>query len=414
MNYILVTGLALGAGSGWTSCGRQGGGETETCKVRKGELTIDLTEEGEVQATSAVNISSPAMSWRFGPLKITRIVEDGTVVSKGDTVIVFDPSEVLKVIMDAEAELEIARAELEQKQAEQESKIDELKANIETADLSYQIYEIKLEQATFDAEIDRKTIQLNLDKARIALEKAKEEIDNQGKIHHEEIQQSKLKIRQLEANLEEAHVTLRSLTVVSPAPGIAIIRKNWNTRNKWQVGDQPWSGNPLIDLPDLNELKAVAEISEVDVSKIGMGQKVEIRLDAFSDTVFSGKVISIANLAQFKGNDTQIKIFPVEILINDASEKFLPGMTVSCRIIIDRIADVLYVPLESIHAGEEGNFVYCRSGSGFSRKYVTTGIRNNDFIVIEDGLEEGEVVALSDPESGGDKVPGKAPAKARP
>jgi HlyD family secretion protein len=369
----------------------------ETCEVRKGEFLIDLTEEGEILATRAINISSPAMSWRFGLLKITQIVEDGQQVKAGDTVIVFDPSEVLKAIVDAEAELEIARAELEKLKAQQESKIEELRANIEISDISRRIIEIKLEQATFDADITRKEIGLNVDKAKISLNKAREEILNQEKIHHEEIQQSKLRIKQLEVNLAEANKTLETLTVVSPSSGIAIIRRNWNTQNKWQVGDQPWSGSPLIDLPDLSELKVEAEISEVDISKVQLDQAVEIKLDAFSDSRYSGTVINIANLAQFKNRDTKIKIFPVEVLIDSSSEVLMPGMTVSCRIIIDKIRDVLFIPLDALFLEDDNEYVYVKSGNSFQKETVKTGSRNNDYIIIDEGIEEGQIIALTDP-----------------
>jgi len=393
-NYTLIILCILGI-----SCNSRISQDTETCKVKKGRFFIDLTEEGEVWATHGINISAPNMSYRFGPLKITQMVEDGKEVSIGDTMIVFDPSEVLKAILDAESQLEIARAELEKQQAQQESRIADLEANIEIADISHKIFGIKLEQATFDADIERKTIQLNLEKAKISLNKAREEVLNQQKIHYEEIQQSKLRIRQLETNLAEAHVTLDRLNVVTPSNGIAIIRNNWSTRSKWQVGDQPWTGYPLIDLPDLSELKAVTEISEVDISKLETGQKVEIKLDAFSDDVYTGTVTTIANLAQFKNRDSQIKIFPVEILIEGGSEKFMPGMTVSCRIIVDNISDVLYVPLESIFNDETGKYVYIRSGTGFSKREIRTGRSNNDYIIIEEGLVEGDAVALSDPQA---------------
>ena len=270
-------------------------------------------------------------------LKITQLVEDGQSVNAGDTVILFDPSEVLNAIFTAETEIEIARADLEKLKAQQESKIEELRAEIEIAAISHRILEIKLEQATFAADITRKEIGLNLDKAKISLDKAGEEILNQEKIHYEEIQRSRLNIKQLEVNLADAQKTLDDLTVVSPSSGIAIIRTNWRTRNKWQVGDQPWSGSPIIDLPDLSELKVEAEISEVDISKVQLDQKVEIKLDAFSDTAYSGTVMSIANLARFKTQDSKIKIFPVEVLIDGTSEKFLPGMTVSCIISIEKI-----------------------------------------------------------------------------
>ena len=371
--------------------------EVETCNVKNGLFYIDLVEEGEIQATNSINISVPAMSWQFGLFKITQIVEDGDLIQSGDTAVIFDPSEVEKAIINANAELEIAKAELEKKKAEQASKIEELKANIEISEISHRISEINLEQATFEADITRREIKLNLEKAKIALDKAREEIENQQKIHSEEIKQSMLKISQLESNLREAEITFKNLTVVSPAAGIAILRKNWSTGNKWQVGDQPWSGSPLVDLPDLQELKVHTEISEVDISKIQMGQAVEIKLDAFSDTAFSGKVISIANLAQFKEGDSKIKIFPVEILINGTSEKFLPGMTVSCRIIVDKIDSVLYIPLEALFVEGDKNYVYDRSGNSYRKKDVVIGQRNNDFVIIKEGLDPDAILALADP-----------------
>lgn len=371
--------------------------EVETCSVKKGLFYIDLVEEGEIQAVNSINISVPAMSWQFGLFKITQIVEDGDLIQAGDTAVIFDPSEVEKAIINAKAELEIAKAELEKMKAEQASKIEELKANIEISEISHRISEINLEQATFEADITRREIKLNLEKAKIALEKAREEIENQKKIHSEEIKQSMLKISQLETNLREAEITLKNLTVVSPASGIAILSKNWSTGNKWQVGDQPWSGMPLINLPDLNELKVEAEISEVDISKIELEQTVEIKLDAFADTIYSGKVISIANLAQFKGDDTKIKIFPVEILIDGTSKKFLPGMTVSCRIIVDKIDSMLYIPMEALFTEEGKNYIYIRSGNSYRKKEVVIGQRNNDFVIIKEGMDPDAVLALSNP-----------------
>jgi len=390
ITFILCIILLIG-------CNNKTAMEIETCSVKKGSFYIDLIEEGEIQATSSINISVPAMSWQYGMCKITQIVEDGDLIQAGDTAIMFDPSEVEKAIINAKAELEIAEAELEKKKAEQDSKIEELKSNIEISEISHRISEINLEQATFEADITRREISLNLEKAKIALEKARDEIENQKKIHSEEIKQSLLKISQLKTNLREAEITLKNLTVVSPASGIAILRKNWSTGNKWQVGDQPWSGMPLIDLPDLSELKVEAEISEVDISKVKLGQTVEIKLDAFSDSVYSGKVISIANLAQFKGDDSKIKIFPVEILIEGTSQKFLPGMTVSCRIIVDRIDDVLYIPLEALFVEGGKNYVYTRTGNSYRKKEVVIGQMNNDFVIIREGIDPDEVLTLSNP-----------------
>ena len=379
------------------NCNRKTNADVETCKALHGTFLLNVTEEGEIDATNAINISSPAMSWRYGMLKINMIVEDGTQVKAGDTVIVFDQAEVIKNKMEKEAELEIALAELEKLKATHESKINELEANLKVTEISHQISEINYEQSEYEADITRKEIKLSLEKARITLDKAKDEIENQKKIHREEIQQARLKIKQLEADVEEAQITMDKLTVTSPEKGIAILKRNWNSGNKWQVGDQTWSGNPLINLPDLSELMVKININEVDISKIVVGQNVEIKLDAFSDTTFTGEVTKVANLAGFKDKSKKIKVFPTEILVHGTSEKLLPGMTVSCKINVDKIEDQTYIPLEALFKDGIDEYVYIKAGSGFRKKIVETGLANNDHIIINNGLKKGDILAMSDP-----------------
>ena len=113
------------------------------------------------------------------------------------------------------------------------------------------------------------------------------------------------------------------------------------------MGDQPYSGSNLIELPDLSAMRAEVKINEVDVSKILPGQRVEIRPDAYSDSMYTAKVESVANLAQNKDYKSKIKIFPVQIRISGQSKKLLPGLSVSCKIIVNEVPDVLYIPLES-------------------------------------------------------------------
>ena len=382
-------------------------------KVTKGTLFLEIYEEGEVEAINSTNITAPNISWRFGNLKITSIVKDGKEVQEGDTLIVFDPSEVLKGVTDAESRLEINMAELERMEAQHQSDLEELHADYEVTRISQEISKIRFESAGYEADIKRKEIQLNLEKANIALARAKEQIDNRIKIQKEEIKQKKLSIDQDKARLEEAHETLRKLQLISPSSGIAIINRNWSTGNKFQLGDQTWSGFPLIQLPDLSTLRAVVKINEVDIAKIQKGLKVEIKPDAFSDSVYTGTVNTVANLAVNKDGSSKIKVFPVEIDINEKSEKLLPGLTVSCRIIIGKVENALLLPIDAIRTEGDVSFVYKKTGKGYEKTVVETGESNSDHIVILSGLEENDTVALSDPyaEDEKDKKENKTEAK---
>lgn len=383
--------------------------------VQQGTFYLDLYEEGEIEAINSINLSSPNLSWRYGNLKITQIVKDGSEVHKGDTVIVFDPSEVQKGIVEAESRLQMSMAELDRMQAQQQSELEDLQADYNVARISQEISKIRFESAVYEANIKKQEIKLNLDKANIALNRAKEQLDNRIKIQKEEIRQKQLSIDQDKLRLEEAEETLKKLFIISPEPGIVIINRSWSTNNKYQVGDQCWSGMPLIQLPDLSLLRATVKINEVDISKIKNGLQVEVKPDAYSESMFKGEVTGVANLAVNKDNKSKIKVFPVEIQLKETSEKLLPGLSVSCRVIFGQIKDAIYIPLEAIRNEGDKYFVYKKTVAGYEKTMVEVGESNANFIVITKGLSLKEKVALADPimKEEKEKDKAKAPAGAK-
>lgn len=381
------------------ACGKNTAGQVPEAKVEQGTFYIDIYEEGEIEAINSINISSPNIPWRFGNLKIANIVIDGAEVKAGDTLVTFDPSEVRKAILDYEDRLVVSNAELEKMLAQHELEMEELNADYEVTRISHEITRMQLESAAHESDIKRREIKVNLDKADISLERAKEQIENRRKIQIEEVKQKRLSIRQDEERLEEAHRTLNRLFVIAPAPGIAIISHNWSTSSKFQVGDQCWSSQQLIQLPDLSKVKAKVNINEVDISKITRGLKVQVRPDAFSDSTFTGYVATVANLAQNKDNRSNIKVFPIEIIVNEYNKNLLPGLTVSCRIIVDEVPNVIYIPLEALRVEGEKNYVYKKSVNGYDKVEVQVGRTNSDYVIVEKGLDRGDKVALVDPTS---------------
>jgi multidrug resistance efflux pump len=379
------------------ACHKEKVKEVPLGKVVCGTFYIDVYEEGEIEAVRSTNASSPSISWRYGNIKLTQIVKDGKEVKTGDTLIVFDPSEVKKGVVEAQSRLQMTEAEMIKLQAQQESDLEDLKADYESSRISQEISKIKLESAGYEANIKKKEIQLNLEKANIALNRAKEQIDNKIKIQKEEIKQKRLSMDQDKNQLTEANETLKKLYVISPASGIAIVGKNWSTGNKYQVGEQCWPGMPLIQLPDLSALKATIKVNEVDISKISKGQKVEIKPDAFSSSKFTGTVTSVANLAINKDNKSKVKVFPVEIKINETNDKLLPGLTVSCRIIVGTIKNAMYVSLDAVHSEGDVSYVFKKTAKGYEKTIVHTGVNNSDFIVITKGLDVNDKVAMADP-----------------
>ena len=366
-------------------------------QVQEGVFQVDLFEEGQIEAFSSININAPNLSWRFGNLKIAELVEDGTQVKAGDTVCVFDPSEVNKAILESEDRLIVSRAEMEKMLAQHQLDMENLQAEHRTSEITFEITRMQLESAAHESDIKRREIELNLEKAKIALGRAKEQIENRRRIHQEEQKQMQLSIDEDEARLQEAHETLSKLFLVSPADGIAIISHNWSTQNKYQIGDQMWPSNTLMQLPNLSKLKTKINVNEVDISYITRDLRVEVKPDAFSDSTFTGRVIHVANLAVNKDNNSNIKVFPVEILLDQTHKNLLPGLTVSCRVVIDEIENVQFIPLEALHTDGNIKYVYRRKGGEYERVEVQAGLTNSDYVIITEGLKPKDHVALIDP-----------------
>jgi multidrug efflux pump subunit AcrA (membrane-fusion protein) len=371
--------------------------EVQTILVKRGTFSEEVTEQGTVRAVNSITINAPNISYRYGTLKITSIVNDGKEVDKGDTVIIFDPSDIKKAIITSQQQLEIANAEFEKLKATQQSEIEDLESDLEISRISQEISIINVEQSIYEPQVTKKELDLKLQSASIALERAKEQIENKKKIQQEDIFQKTLSMKQLTTALEDANNTIKNLFVISPSPGIAIVKDNIYTSQKWQAADQPYSGSILIELPDLNEMMAETKINEVDIAKISTGLKVEIKPDAYSDTTYLGKVVTIANLAQNKDSKSKIKVFPLQIKIEGKSGNLLPGLTVSCKIIIKELPGVLYIPIETIFKDQASEYVYVKTSSGFKRKDVEIGAVNSDFAIVTKGLAENEELALTNP-----------------
>lgn len=369
----------------------------ETHTVSTGVFLNRVTVTGELEAVRSKLISSPPVSWRFSPLKISKIVDDGTQVKEGDLMAQFDKTEVEKFLNEAKSNLEIAESELRKTQAKNKSDIDSKEIDLKISRINHQIANLKLEQAAFKAEIDRKQDEFNLEEAAINLDRVGQELENQRNIQREEINKLKLRVKKEQARLDEAKNTLSLLTVEAPSPGIAIIRKNYYTRNKYQIDDQIWPSNPLIGLPDLSEMKAQVQINEIDIAKVKVGQKTSVTLDAYPDTSFTGKIIEIATLAHNKSNEEKVKVFDVVVLINGQDERLLPGLTISCDIIVNELPDVISIPLAALFEQEGTPIVYRQEGSRFVPQPVKVGEENDTHVIVQEGIKAGEIIALSNP-----------------
>ncbi|MBD3332992.1 efflux RND transporter periplasmic adaptor subunit [candidate division GN15 bacterium] len=220
-----------------------------------------------------------------------------------------------------------------------------------------------------------------------------------------DVEKSEVEVERAEDKVRLAQRELDQLTMFAPLPGLVVYLEIWKggTRGKVQEGDSPWPGQGLVNIPDLSEMIVKTTVSEVDANKVDTGQEVIVKLDALPDKEYHGQVISKSTLARKKDYSSKINVFDVEVLISDNDDHLKPGMSASCEIVVERVPDVVSVPLEAVFEREGETVVYL---SNKKKREVDVGRRNDMSIEIVDGLDGGEEICLVDPTLDEQGLPG--------
>lgn len=145
----------------------------------------------------------------------------------------------------------------------------------------------------------------------------------------------------------------------------------------------------VFSVADPKSLVFDANVDETEVGSLSMNQPAEIRLDAFSESTFSGKVSYISYASETSAGGATV--FPVKIAF-DEPQNLRIGLNGDISIEVAREPDVLMVPIESIREDSDGTFVYRKTKTGYAKTRITTGQRNESSIVVTSGLSSGDTV----------------------
>jgi len=366
-----------------------------TYRADTGEFIIDISEKGEIKAANSATVGVPPRV--YGSTRIVRIVEDGKMVEEDEFLVQFDTSEFDKRVLDRTNELDNANADLESLNASIDSQTKEQENQFIIQGYSFEQAKLRHEQMKYEAAARQREMELEFKKAELNLKQAKEKLVAQKIIDDANIRKAELKVKQAEMNLKEADDQRNSLTLKAPKSGMAVIQTGYspNGREKFKIGSTPWRGQEIVSIPDLSSMQVKSQVNEIDISRVKKGQQVVITLDALEGPAFYGTITNVAKLARTEmGSET--KIFDVEITIDGEDDRLKPGMTAQCKIVTERVDGALYIPIEAVFDKEDTTVVYVKNG-GYEERVVTVGKKNNDYIVIMDGVESGEEVALRDP-----------------
>src|SRR5438445_712024 len=166
------------------------------------------------------------------------------------------------------------------------------------------------------------------------------------------------------------------------------------------------SGTEVLTIANLNEMVINAHINQADVTRLKIGQQVEVQVEAVPGLKVTGSVERIAPQATIKNN---IKGFAARVLLKNVDPRVRPGMTANVKIPVASADNVTAVPLGAVFTEKNPDtdqmerFVYVQQGETYEKRNVKVGVSDFFFAEIQDGLAPGEVVSLELPKEERDK-----------
>ena len=190
-------------------------------------------------------------------------------------------------------------------------------------------------------------------------------------------------MKQAQANLESAQAQLSKAIIKAPIPGVV-------TKQDVKVGEIVSANTPLISIISLGNLQIEANIPEVDIGKVMIGNPVGITLDAFPGETFSGRVTYIDPAETIVDG---VVNFRLTIVFNSADARLKSGLTANLSIRTLTKDGVLILPQYAILEYDSGVFARVQDGKNTKEIPIAIGIRGQDSSVeIISGLKEGDEV----------------------
>jgi len=360
-----------------------------TYEIKHGEFKASIIESGELLAVNAVSVNMPAIGYKYGwNFKIIDLVDNGTIVKKGDNIAKIDQASIRKKIIDMETKYDLELATLSKLKIEQDIQAKNLETKLEEEQASFELKQLEVETFKFESPQKRKIKELEFEQVEINRQKALKDIERQKIVKKNQIKIQTIKVNQIKLDVEEAKIAIMKLNIVSPLNGIVQLKRNRRTKINYKIGDEIYLGQSFAIVPDISLMKVKTFINEMDYKKIKIGQKVDVRLDALPEVVFKGRLSSLGKLSKPKERDSRIKVFDAEVTMIDNDERLKPGMTVGCNIYYADFANATYVSNECLLNKDGKYYVFTSSKDSMEVKVLHSNNINSLLLGDYDGGEK--------------------------
>ncbi len=286
-----------------------------------------------VSVTGTIEATQVDVSVKITGRIVERLVKEGDRVTRGQVLVRLDDSELAADVKRQEAALRAAQATLRDlEKGARPQEIEDARAAVSSVEATrtmtereYQRTEQLFKQNLIAAQ--------DVDRARQAYEVAKaQERSARERLalvlegpRPDQIDAARWQVTQAEAALAQARSRLREAIVVSPIDGV-VLRKNL------EVGETANPGVPILTLVDPKDVWLRAYVPETEVGRLKVGDPGRVRVDAFPDRVFTGRLIEIGSEAEFTPRNVQTKkervnlVFRIKIQIDNPDGLLKPGL----------------------------------------------------------------------------------------
>lgn len=210
--------------------------------------------------------------------------------------------------------------------------------------------------------------------------------------------------------LADVNQQIEFATIRAQRPGLVVYGAADQNSSRWrrssqeaiQEGATVTERQAILTIPDLREMAVKVNIHESAVQRVAVGQRVRVSVDAFPDDPLTGTVSRVAVVADSANSfmNPDLKVYPTTINIDGTHEWLRPGMSAEVEILVDRLEDVVYVPVQAVTYYDDQRVVYVAGRGAPQRRPIEVGSFSDSFIEIVSGLEEGEQVLLLPPQQG--------------
>ncbi|MDD4107738.1 MAG: efflux RND transporter periplasmic adaptor subunit [Prolixibacteraceae bacterium] len=373
-----------------------------TTPVKRGTFEILVYSSGQLEAQSSENIVVPDIlrdrNVRIYEIKITDLVEEGTVVEKGDYVASLDHKAVEEVLVAAQEDLETALNSFEDAKMDSNLTLSNYRDLIINAKEEVEETQIILDESIYESPAVIRKAEMDLDKAKRKLNQEIKAYELREKQAQSRVERYLIELRRRQSRVDILNEVYQSLRIIAPQSGMLIYERD-RTREKIKVGSTVSAWRPVIaTLPDLSSMLSLTYINEIDISKVKVGQKVTLGIDALPDVKLEGEVTAVANIGQPMPK-SDAKVFEVKIRVLGDVSNLKPAMTTSNVIQTGLFEDTLFIPSETVFENDSMQFVYLEKNGTVVKQVVDLGDENENYILVRKGLSENDKLLLSVPEN---------------